>query len=420
MKIKVCSKSYEEVTKLPAPEHKLPKKQSAFFRRLLSTLSAGELKEVNFRYTEQGMERLGKAEPCLILMNHSSFTDLNIVAKLFEKRPYSIVCTNDGFIGKEWLMRAIGCIPTQKFITDMTLIKDIKYALDTLKQSVVMYPEASYSFDGTETPLPESVGKFIKLMKVPVIMVKTDGAFLRDPLYNNLQKRRTDVTAEVKYLLGPEDIGAMSRDEINAVLAAEFRYDHFKAQAAKGVVVDEPFRADGLHRALYKCPRCKCEGTMLGKGTEISCRACNAVYELGTTGRLSAREGQTEFEFVSDWYAWERECVRNELINGAYSMTEPVEILILADMKSMYRVGDGLLKHTAGGFELTGCDGRLEYHQSAKGSYGLYADYFWYELGDVIAIGDRNRQYYCFPKDRENAIVAKARLAAEEAYKLAK
>jgi hypothetical protein len=30
--------------------------------------------------------------------------------------------------------------------------------------SVLMLPEASYSFDGTATPLPESLGKCIKLL----------------------------------------------------------------------------------------------------------------------------------------------------------------------------------------------------------------------------------------------------------------
>lgn len=418
MKIKVSEKSYDEVMKIPPQEHRLPQKQRAFFRYLLRFLSSTELKEVNFTYTEQGMERLGEDEPCLILMNHSSFTDLNIVAKLFASRPYSIVCTNDGFIGKEALMRSIGCIPTQKFITDMTLIKDIRYALETLKQSVVMYPEASYSFDGSQTPLPESVGKFIKLMKVPVVMVKTEGAFLRDPLYNNLQKRNVSVSAEVKYLLSSEEAASWDKDEINALLAREFKYDHFRNQYSKGIVVDEPFRADGLHRVLYKCPRCKKEGHMRGEGTRIAC-CCGAAYELEKTGKLRALEGSTEFEFVTDWYAWERDCVRQELEAGTYRMEAAVDILVLADLKSMYHVGEGRLEHTAAGFRLVGCGGKLDYTRSAKASYSLYADYFWYEIGDVIAIGDRNRQYYCFPKNRET-VVAKARLAAEEAYKLAK
>ena len=42
----------------------------------------------------------------------------------------------------------------------------------------------------------------------------------------------------------------------------------------------------------------------------------------------------------------------------------------------------------------------------------------WYELGDMVCIGDNKRLYYCFPKT--DAPVAKARLAAEELYKLTK
>ena len=53
-----------------------------------------------------------------------------------------------------------------------------------------------------------------------------------------------------------------------------------------------------------------------------------------------------------------------------------------------------------------------------RACYGLYADYYWYEIADTICIGDNQRLYYCFPKGRP--IVAKTRLAAEELYKFCK
>lgn len=418
MKIKVSCKSYDEVCGINIGNHEKPVRQSAFFRHLIRFLSRGEMKAVNFEYTASGMEKLGKDEPCLILMNHSSFTDLQIIGTLFYRRQYHIVCTNDGLIGKSGLMRRIGCIPTKKFISDPTLVRDMKYTFDTLKSSIVMYPEASYSFDGAETPLPGSLAKCLKLMKVPVIMVKTTGAFLRDPLYNCLQKRKTDVKAEVKYLLSPEDIADKSVDELQKILKDEFRYDHFKDQYQRDIRINEPFRADGLHRVLYKCPACGCEGRMEGKGIDIVCKGCNKAYTLLENGKLKAADNRTEFEFVTDWYAWERQKVRDELEAGDYLLDTDVDIKILADMKSMYSVGEGRLRHTKDGFELTGCEGKLNYHQSGKASYSLYADYFWYEIGDMICIGDNTRQYYCFPKDQKHAIVAKARLAAEEIYKM--
>ena len=72
-------------------------------------------------------------------MNHSSFIDLKVAYKIFYPRPLCTVCTSDGFIGKYLLMRLIGCIPTNKFVSDVKLIGDMQYALKEKKASVLMY-----------------------------------------------------------------------------------------------------------------------------------------------------------------------------------------------------------------------------------------------------------------------------------------
>ena len=419
MKIKVKQLPYEQVLLLPAAKHVPPKKPAMFFRTLLKLASAPELKAVDFSCERVGMDRLGKDEPALFLMNHSSFIDLKIASTILYPRPFNIVCTSDGFVGKEGLMRAIGCIPTRKFMTDTTLVRDMLYALDSLKSSVLMYPEASYSFDGTATPLPESLGKCLKLLRVPVVMIRTFGAFARDPLYNGLQLRRTRVTARMEYLLSPEEIQEKTPAELNEILRRCFTFDHFRWQQENHVLITEPFRADGLSRVLYKCPCCGREGTMNGSGVKLSCSSCLAEWELTECGALKRTNGDGGFSHVPDWYAWERDCVREELVSGAYSLDIPVDICMQVDMKCIYRVGSGRLTHDVGGFHLTGCDGLLDVRQSATASYGLYSDYYWYELGDMICIGDRRALYYCFPRVPGD-IVAKTRLAAEELYKLKK
>lgn len=79
----------------------------------------------------------------------------------------------------------------------------------------------------------------------------------------------------------------------------------------------------------------------------------------------------------------------------------------------------GNLRHSKEGFLLTGMDGKLDYSQPPIHSYSLYSDFYWYEIGDVICIGDKDKQYYCFPKGMKD-IVAKTRLATEELYKITK
>ena len=417
MKIKNRALSYDEVLAIRPEPHLPPKRPSMFYRTLLKVLSRSELRAVDFTCTRKGMERLGPEEPALFLMNHSSFIDLKIAATILYPRPFNIVCTSDGFVGKQGLMRNLGCIPTKKFITDTTLVRDLRYAVDKLHDSVLLYPEASYSFDGTATPLPASLGKLLKMLKVPVVMIKTSGAFLRDPLYNMLQLRKVKVSAAVTYVLSPEEIQAKSIAELNAVLADLFTFDNFRDQQEKHIRVDEPFRADGLNRVLYKCPVCLTEGETKGKGTQLRCCHCGKVWELDEYGWLRAENGDAFFSHIPDWYAWERDCVRRELEEGRYRLELPVEIRMLVDMKCLYTVGDGTLTHTADGFRLTGCGGKLDYRHSPASSYSLYADYYWYELGDMICIGDTNALYYCFPKTAGD-VAAKARLAAEELFKM--
>lgn len=424
MKTTVKELSYEQVMTLPASKLQKPVKPVMFWRWLIKTLAKSDLRATHFKCNYIGMDKLGKKKPCLVLMNHSCFMDLEIAETVLYPRPLNIVCTSDGFVSKNWLMRHIGCIPTNKFIADFVMVKNMKYALEDLKSSVLMYPEASYSFDGTATPLPETLGRCLKLLNVPVVMIRTYGAFARNPLYNNLQVRQVDVSAEVKYLLSPEDIQQKSVDELNEILKHEFTFDNWKWQQENKVVINEPFRADCLNRVLYKCCVCGAEGRMEGKGTQLKCGHCNAKWELTENGflNLNSEECQGDiknsnsFTHVPDWYNWQREQVRQEIKSGLYRINADVDIYMMVDTKAIYKVGSGHLRHDLNGFVLDGCDGKLHYEQKPKASYSLYSDYYWYEIGDMICIGDMKTLYYCFPKNTGD-IVAKARIATEELYK---
>lgn len=417
MKIKTKKMSYEEAMGVEKPKRKRPKKPNIFFRSLINLASQIELKSVNFTYTSDGTEEIGD-EPCLVLMNHSSFIDLEIASKILYPKSFGIVTTEDGFVGKEWLMRSIGCFPAKKFVADVNLISDIRYALKKEKMSVLMYPEASYTFDGCPTPLSEKLGLLFKKLDVPVMMIKTEGAFLRDPLYNGLQKRKVNVSASYSCLFTREDLHEKTAEELDAMLNNAFTFDNFASQYENKISVDENFRCDGLERILYRCPNCCSEGQTEGRGTELICHNCGKAYEMDVYGQLRAKNGETEFSHIPSWFKWEREVVKNQLLSGEYYVDIPVKIGILADYKALMMVGNGRLTHTTEGFTLTGCDGKLNYAQSPLSSYGLYADYFWYEIGDVICIGDKDRRYYCFPE--EKVPVARFRFAAEELYKIKK
>ena len=82
MKIKVAHKTYQQVQSLPRPAHRRPIHPSMLLRLLIQALSLPDMLATHFSFDLHGMDRLGK-EPCLILMNHSSFIDLKIAHKIF-------------------------------------------------------------------------------------------------------------------------------------------------------------------------------------------------------------------------------------------------------------------------------------------------------------------------------------------------
>ena len=418
MKIKNVVRDYDEVMAMEVPKHFKPVKPNIFWRTLTKVISQPALWQTHFTHREVGMEKLGKDEPALILMNHSSFLDFEIAYSMLYPRKFNTVATLDSFVGPLGpLMKQIGCFPTRKFIADLQLIRDIKYCLTQNKASVLMYPEAAYSFDGTKTTLPATVAKLVKMLGVPLCMLETFGSYLRDPIFNKLQNRDLPVSAELRYVLSPEQIKAMSVEEIQAVIDEQFSFDQYRWQKENKIVIDEPFRADGLDSVLYKCPHCGKEGKMEGKGIHLTCHECGKVWELTELGYMKALEGEDYFDHIPDWYKWQRECVRKEVEDGTYGFDVPCDIYMIVNHKDVYRVGSGRVAHNFNGLYLTGCDGKIDYSQSSKSMYTCECAFHWYTLGDVIGMGNNRALYFAMPKEDKH-VVGKTRLASEEIFKI--
>ena len=84
------------------------------------------------------------------------------------------VVSIDGYYRRPWLLELIGGIATRKFTMDLHLIKSINKVLKR-GDILSMYPEARYSPCGVRSYLPESLGKIVKMNKVPVVAVVHHG-----------------------------------------------------------------------------------------------------------------------------------------------------------------------------------------------------------------------------------------------------
>ncbi len=212
-----------------------------------------------------------------------------------------VVTTQDAFVGRNWIMRQIGCFPTVKFIMDPLLVRNIASIIKK-KRSVVMFPEAGYTFDGTSTVFQKSVAKLVKFLKVPLVTIISHGAHLRQPLFNKLRKRKLQVTCDYKYVLSKEEIANMSEDEIWDVIQKEFSFNEYNYQIENNIIIDEKNRADNLNSVLYKCPHCGSEGKMNGHDHLLECENCGIIYELCTNGELKCLNGETKYNTILWFY----------------------------------------------------------------------------------------------------------------------
>jgi len=374
-----------------------------------------DLKANPYTLEKVNMERAGEG-PWLILMNHSSVYDVKIVYDILKSRPIAPVVTVESTAGRDLLAKIAGSLTAKKYVAQQTLIFDIRHSLKTHKAHVLLYPEASCSLDGTGLQLPDNLGVLFKYLKVPVVMMHARGTFLHTPVFNFPYSRKAPVHIKMECLLTPEEIREKSKQELSDIVNKAFVYDHFRWQYENKIRIDEPTRAEGLQRVLYKCPHCLTERRMESSGTKLKCNACGKEYEMTEYGRMQALSGETEFPHIPDWYAWEREQVSEEIRNGSYCYDVDGEIAVMRTRKALYRVGAGHLHSDRNGITITGSDGKVNYHHGPTDSYSVCCDYKLYYLGDNIAFGNEDNQYYFFT-DRFSGL-PKVKMAVEEIFRL--
>ncbi len=357
--------------------------------------------------------------PFLLLSNHNAFMDFKVLTKAIFPRRANYVVAIDGFIGREWLLRNVGCICKRKFTNDITLVRQLARVIENGDIAVV-YPEARYSLCGTTAVLPESLGKLCKLLNVPVATFICRGHHVNSPFWNLRSRKVKPTEADFKLLFTPEDLAAKSVDEINDALVQAFRYDDFAWLREKGLTMKGNFLAEGLDHVLYQCPHCGTEYEMTSKGNEIICKHCGKRWKMAPDGLLSAVEGETEFSHVPDWYEWERAQVRAQVEAGTYTSGElPVEVHSLPNSKDFIPLGKGTMVHDSNGFrvqvkDLLGHEFRMDIPVAS--AYSVHIEYnYLNKWGDCVDLNTLTDTWYTYPKCKHFS-VTKMALATEELY----
>lgn len=409
----ITHKTFKEVAIMPRFDLEKPPIKAKWYLQLLAwILSFPETFQVKSKIKKIRMT--GVKGPYILLCNHNSFLDFKVATRAIFPRRSTYIVAIDGFINREWLLRNVGGIGKRKFISDPFTFRQVKYTLEKLNQICQIYPEARYSLVGTQSDLPDSLGKLVKVLKYPVVTLISHGHHLRQPFWN-LKKRKVQTYSELNQILTADEVKEKSVDEINHIIRENIVYDDYQYQLDSKIEINDENRAKGLHKPLFMCPHCLHEHTMRSNQNKLWCSNCDIVYEMDSFGQLQCMNSDTKFHHIPDWFEWQRKQVRKEIENGSYNVELDVIIESLPNSTGFYRLEDGVLTHTLEGFVLKNPDFVLE--KTVMANFSVHIEYDYFGKGDCVSFSSLNDTYYIYPKNQDYS-VTKFHFAVEELYKL--
>ncbi len=357
----------------------------------------------------------------IVVSNHASRLDYIYVGIPFLPHTLNFVSGYNEFFRSHLagILRFLQVIPKKNFTADIYTVKEVSRVLRN-GGNVMIFPEGMSSISGSNQPVALGSGKFIKHFNLPVYYCKISGGYLTNTKYN-LEERPGRVDVTIDKLFSPEDLKAMTPDEIDDKLNEALYHDDYEwNKTARVKFKSKEGIANNMEDLLFRCPRCGKEFSMKGKGDRIYCEECgngatvNEYYDL-----IPFDEKCVIPKTPKVWFDEERAIVKKEVENENFVLEEEIELAelpkhsMIKNQDTGIVTGRGILKLTRKGLSFDGTrDGKpFSFFVDSKNlpTYGMCTDVnFFYTFVDG--------EYFEFrPKYRHTA---KWLLATEEIHRL--
>ncbi|MDL2234528.1 1-acyl-sn-glycerol-3-phosphate acyltransferase [Christensenellaceae bacterium OttesenSCG-928-L17] len=300
--------------------------------------------------------------PFIVVSNHASRMDYIYTGIALLPHRLNYVAGYNEFFRSHLaaIFRLLQVIPKRNFVPDIYAVREIARILKS-GGKIMLFPEGMSSISGANQPCAVGSGKLLKHFQVPVLMTKIAGGYLTSTKYC-LDERPGRVEVEVDILFTPEQLAAMSAEEIQKKLdEALYQDDYAWTKEKKNAYRGNGRLAHNMHTLLYRCPRCGVEFQMRGEGNVLRCMACgngatlNEYYEL-----IPLDESCVLPISPRAWLDEQRAHVRNELLQENFLMRERVRVGVLPARTYLKAqatseiAGEGELTLTRAGFHYRG------------------------------------------------------------------
>jgi len=253
------------------------------------------------------IEKLHNPEkrPFLILMNHQTAFDQFFIGMAVEGPVYYLATEDIFSLG--WISRLldflVAPIPIKKQTTDL---KAIKACVKIAKEggTIALFPEGNRTFHGKTLYFKSSIVKLIRLIKLPVVIMRVEGGYGVQPRWSDVV-RKGSMKAYPSKIFEPEEYEALTDED-------------FFGQLQNALYVDETDletcfyhsrNAEYMERFLYVCPDCGLT-TFRSKGDIVECKKCHQKIRYLPNKRLQGISKPFLFKTIGEWYDYQCDYVR--------------------------------------------------------------------------------------------------------------
>ena len=361
--------------------------------------------------------------PYLLLSTHASMMDFyQLLMATFPHRPYWI-STVEEFVDKYWLFNHIGVIAKRKFTNDPKSAMIYLDILKNRKKILIIFPEARYSLVGEEERIDASLGRFVKAANVPVVLAKSHGNYLYTPQWSDRKNRKVrPIMMELETIVDKYEAETLSAEDIQQIIVDHFHNSEEEWMRKKNIHITYKDRAVGLHKLLYKCPHCGTEFEMSSESHFLKCEHCGVIYDYEETGSLRCMNRVSRFNWPSEWYKWEKEEVKKEVLDGTYHFEDDVRVekLIGAKVGFVPQEGTYHLTHTIeDGIIVKGVDNDFEFHRPSLQSFAIHIEYNYMNRGAFLDLATADDSYFVYPLNKP-LYITKIHFAVEHIYDMLK
>ena len=248
--------------------------------------------------------------PCFILCNHQAAFDQFTVGLAFRfgiNFVASDTIFRHGF--RSWLMKTmVKPIPITKGQSDMAAVKKMLQAIKD-GGAVGIFPEGNRCFFGETMTIGQGTGRLAKMLKVPLVLMRMDGAYLAKPRWK-IQPNKGKVMAKVVRIVDVEELERLTNEQVQQIIEDELYINEFEYNRVQRIKFLGKARAEHLESILFYCPKCESIGSLVSKVHDFYCGKCDIKTSIDEYG-FFVRGDESVPKTILEWSKLQLAFIKN-------------------------------------------------------------------------------------------------------------